>query len=221
MIADCDGACVPAQYLGDKVCDTGARGANLKCAQHQMDNGDCTGALQNGPSNKNAPGGGFTKKLQDAHSGLSGKINSVTGQAQGSRLPDILIAGILLCFVARKYKQHRDMNGPPSWTKSQTKVKYQPVAGEDEEAALHGNRSDASDDVRDPPKVDYSQYASNFSPVETRDDKPETPASYSEYKQRRETSSSNPSPEKRQTNGSFWEQDAASGQKDEEDLEFD
>eukprot|EP01043_Picozoa_sp_COSAG02_P043433 COSAG02_NODE_3782_length_6235_cov_21.044817_4_plen_59_part_00 len=44
---------------------------------------------------------------------------------------------------------------------------------------------------------------------------------FSEYKQRRESSSGNPSPEKRQTNGSFWEQDAASGQKDEEDLEFD
>jgi hypothetical protein len=177
MIPDCDGACVPAQYLGDKVCDSGARGANLKCAQHQMDNGDCAGPLEDGTNGKDA-GGGFAQKLQDAHSGLSGKINGVTGQPEGSRLPDIVIAAILLCCVARKYKQHRDMNGPPSWTKTQTKVKYQPVAREDEEAPISGNRSDASDDVRDPPKVDYSQYASNFAPVQTLDDKPETPASY-------------------------------------------
>ena len=139
-----------------------------------MDNGDC--ALEDGMNGKVAEGDGFAKKLQHAHSGLSSKINSVTGQAEGSRLPDIVLAVILLCCVARKYKQHRDMNGPPSWTKTQTKVKYQPVAGEDEEAALSSNRSDASDDVREPPKVDYSQYASNFSPVETGE--PEAPSSY-------------------------------------------
>eukprot|EP01043_Picozoa_sp_COSAG02_P117607 COSAG02_NODE_54132_length_297_cov_27.919192_1_plen_65_part_10 len=33
-----------------KVCDSGARGANLKCAQHQMDNGDCAGPVQDGPN---------------------------------------------------------------------------------------------------------------------------------------------------------------------------
>ena len=45
----------------------------------------------------------------------------------------------------------------------------------------------------------------------------------SEYKQRRESGEgTNPAPEKRQTNGSFWEQqEAASSPKDDEDLEFD
>ena len=51
---------------------------------------------------------------------------------------------------------------------------------------------------------------------------PSKPRVHSEYKQRRESGGSkNPTPEKRQTNGSFWEQDAANKQDDDEDLDFD
>ena len=48
MLSDCDGVCVPANYLGDKICDSGQRGANLNCAQHNMDNNDCGASARSG-----------------------------------------------------------------------------------------------------------------------------------------------------------------------------
>jgi hypothetical protein len=149
MTPDCDGVCVPASYLGDKICDKGARGANLNCAQLQNDRGDCGTPLEN--SDK-MPDGGIMKKIGAAHSGFSSKINSATGRSEGSKLPDLIIAAILLCCVARKYKQQRDLNGPPSWTKTQTKIRYQAVSSDD----VEDQQSDAaSDEIREPPKVRF------------------------------------------------------------------
>ena len=91
MTQDCDGVCVPASYLGDKVCDTGVRGANLNCAQLQSDHGDCDAPLEN---NAKGAGGGIMKKMSDAHSGLSSKINSVAGRASTQALPSQLAAEV-------------------------------------------------------------------------------------------------------------------------------
>lgn len=43
-IPDCDGACVPAEYVGDGYCDDGTEDANLMCPEHSDDGGDCGAA---------------------------------------------------------------------------------------------------------------------------------------------------------------------------------
>ena len=76
-------------------------------------------------------------------------IDRLCFQSEASRLPDLIIAAILLCCVARKYKQQRDLNGPPSWAKTQTKIRYQAVSNDD----VEDQQSDraASDDVSTQP----------------------------------------------------------------------
>ncbi len=55
-IVGCDGACVPAEWLGDGVCDD-FPGGNLDCPLHEQDGGDCASTAEDqGATEENAVG---------------------------------------------------------------------------------------------------------------------------------------------------------------------